>query len=317
MGHVEFFDLCETIPKLQCSECLLYWNQGVNCCICGHFLVESESSQIFHQWRLDALSIPHCVIKKRTTPWCSARQNWSTERAFRGPHAVDIGFWWNSRSFPTSIVIRNFKLAGWRRNASRWTSWHKKTTPTVKTKRNLRDIKDSGISHWTNRARKRRCDFDQTSSCSHNQEPSPSRISEERAEPISHQQYRRWHPSSSSDSWWNWDTSKSWWSSWEINSFFLKKFVGVGFVYSCWQSTVTDGECRQHTSHVIFFCAQCACWTMCCTTHWLKCLHERVISSAWSSMSCVWFVLSVYHLVPFRVFPELNCFHHVVHIRAI
>ena len=32
------------------------------------------------------------------------------------------------------------------------------------------------------------------------------------AEPISPQQYRRWH-SSSSDSWWDWDTSKSWWSS--------------------------------------------------------------------------------------------------------
>ena len=36
---------------------------------------------------------------------------------------------------------------------------------------------------------------------------------EERAELISPQQYRRWHLSSSSDSWWNWDTSKSWWSS--------------------------------------------------------------------------------------------------------
>ena len=36
---------------------------------------------------------------------------------------------------------------------------------------------------------------------------------EERAEPIPVQQYQRWHPSSSSDSWWNWDTSKSWWSS--------------------------------------------------------------------------------------------------------
>ena len=36
---------------------------------------------------------------------------------------------------------------------------------------------------------------------------------EERAEPIPFQQYQRWHPSSSSDSWWNWDTSKSWWSS--------------------------------------------------------------------------------------------------------
>ena len=36
---------------------------------------------------------------------------------------------------------------------------------------------------------------------------------EERAEPIPFQHYQRWRPSSSSDSWWNWDTSKSWWSS--------------------------------------------------------------------------------------------------------
>ena len=39
---------------------------------------------------------------------------------------------------------------------------------------------------------------------------------EEGAEPIPFQQYQRWHPSSSSSSsWWNWDTSKSWWSWWE------------------------------------------------------------------------------------------------------
>ena len=30
------------------------------------------------------------------------------------------------------IVIRNSKLAGPRRSASRWISWHRKTTPTVK-----------------------------------------------------------------------------------------------------------------------------------------------------------------------------------------
>ena len=27
MGNVELFDLCETIPKVQCSQCLLYWIQ--------------------------------------------------------------------------------------------------------------------------------------------------------------------------------------------------------------------------------------------------------------------------------------------------
>ena len=38
MGNVELFELCETIPKVQCSECLLYWNQGIVYCTCGHLL---------------------------------------------------------------------------------------------------------------------------------------------------------------------------------------------------------------------------------------------------------------------------------------
>ena len=41
-----------------------YWNQGIVCCICGHLLRESGSCQNFHQWRLDAFSIPNYVIKK-------------------------------------------------------------------------------------------------------------------------------------------------------------------------------------------------------------------------------------------------------------
>ena len=57
MGNVELFELCETIPQVRCSECLLHWNQGVIYCACGHLLVESESSQHFHQWRVDALSM--------------------------------------------------------------------------------------------------------------------------------------------------------------------------------------------------------------------------------------------------------------------
>ena len=64
MGNLELFDLWETIPKVQCSECLLYWKQGIVYCTCGHLLVESESSQYSNKWRLDALSIRHYVIKK-------------------------------------------------------------------------------------------------------------------------------------------------------------------------------------------------------------------------------------------------------------
>ena len=53
MGNVELFELCETIPKVQCSECLLYWNQGVIYCTCGQILIESEPSHIFRQWQLE------------------------------------------------------------------------------------------------------------------------------------------------------------------------------------------------------------------------------------------------------------------------
>ena len=47
MGNVELLEFCETIPKVQCSQCLLCWNQGVIYCTSGHFLVESESSHNF------------------------------------------------------------------------------------------------------------------------------------------------------------------------------------------------------------------------------------------------------------------------------
>ena len=40
MGNVELFELSETIPKVQCSECHLYWNQGIVCCASGHLLKE-------------------------------------------------------------------------------------------------------------------------------------------------------------------------------------------------------------------------------------------------------------------------------------
>ena len=75
MGNVELFELCGTIPQVQCSQCFLYWNQGVIYCTCRHLLVESEPSENSNKLRLDALSIPHYVIREGATSWCSARQN--------------------------------------------------------------------------------------------------------------------------------------------------------------------------------------------------------------------------------------------------
>ena len=43
LGNVELFELCETIPKVQCSHCLLCWNQGTVQYTCGQCLIDSES----------------------------------------------------------------------------------------------------------------------------------------------------------------------------------------------------------------------------------------------------------------------------------
>ena len=64
LGNVELFELCEIIPKVQCSHCLLYWNQGIVYCTCGQCLIDIESRIKFNKLRLDALSIPKFVIKK-------------------------------------------------------------------------------------------------------------------------------------------------------------------------------------------------------------------------------------------------------------
>ena len=64
MVNVEPFDLCETIPEVQCSECLLYLNPSKVYCIFAHLLRKNQISRDILRWTLDLLSIPNCVIKK-------------------------------------------------------------------------------------------------------------------------------------------------------------------------------------------------------------------------------------------------------------
>ena len=120
MGNVELFELCVTIPKVQCSECFPYWNQGIVSCTCGHLLKESESSQSFHQWRLDALS--RCDLEVPGTAELRHRKNisWSTLRGGDVSKRSLKDFTIASNEIQ-QIVLRNSKLAGPRRSASRWT----------------------------------------------------------------------------------------------------------------------------------------------------------------------------------------------------
>ena len=49
LGNVESFELCDTVPKVQCSHCLLSWNQGIVYCICGQCLIDSESRRTLNK----------------------------------------------------------------------------------------------------------------------------------------------------------------------------------------------------------------------------------------------------------------------------
>ena len=64
MGNAELFELLEKDPKTHCKACLLYWNEGIVWCTCGHLLKENEASRGVILFTLDHLSVPNYVIKK-------------------------------------------------------------------------------------------------------------------------------------------------------------------------------------------------------------------------------------------------------------
>ena len=123
------------------SECLLHWNQGIVYCICRHLLTKSEVSQKFSPTATVSFLNRELLCREGAISRCSARQNWSTERAFCVPHCAEEmfqkEFGWNSRSFPTrrsAFVMDELVQAI-------VFSYHM---------RNMRDIERIVISHWRN-----------------------------------------------------------------------------------------------------------------------------------------------------------------------
>ena len=103
------------------------------------------------------------------------------------------------------IVIRNSKLAGPRRSASQWISWHRKTTSTAHPLRNVRDI--GKLEHLTEQIGQECTDETPIRTAVTIMNRLHRESGEERPEPILFHQYQRWHPSSSSSSisWWQWN----------------------------------------------------------------------------------------------------------------
>ena len=147
LGNVELFELCETIPKVQCSHCLLNWNQGIAYCTCGRFLVDSESRRMFNELRLDALFFPNYVIKKGPTHGARDGKT-EVQREYhiawnawkRCCKNVDSHFTCIHDRFLRDPVYRKSQLA------IGWTNVQKKTIHIISLQRKRKDTKDNGIS---------------------------------------------------------------------------------------------------------------------------------------------------------------------------
>ena len=66
VGNIELCELLDVEPKAQCKVCLSYWDVGIVCCTCGHFLRNAtEENKTFVQYTMDIFSIPNYHLKKR------------------------------------------------------------------------------------------------------------------------------------------------------------------------------------------------------------------------------------------------------------
>ena len=61
--NVEYFEMCEVSPKIQCPLCLTYCTEGIVYCRCG-FCLEQTKKRWQTNSRFDTLSIPNHVIHK-------------------------------------------------------------------------------------------------------------------------------------------------------------------------------------------------------------------------------------------------------------
>ena len=220
MVNVELFELCETIPKVQCSECLLYWNQGIVFCTCGDLLKESEASQHFHQWRLDAFSIENYVIKKGRLRGARHGKTEAQKEHFIAHNArrrcLKKKFEGIYDRFPKDSTYRDSQLKiGWTEETciamDKLAQENHSYCP-------LPEEFDRYRKNWfftlnktgRNAPMKLRSDFREALTKMHRLHRESG---EERPEPIPLYQYQRWHSSSSSSStsWWQWN--EHWWSS--------------------------------------------------------------------------------------------------------
>ena len=216
MGNVELFGLCETIPKVQCSECLLYWNQGIVYCTCGLLLRENRSSRRIHRWQLDILSIPNYVIKKGRPHGNRHGETEAQKEHFidqnlrrrcikKGFQGIHDRFQKGSRFRDSQLTVglTEAKCIEMDELAQKDFTYH---LSSEELKRYKKIWSISLITSDCNAPMKLRSDFSEALTKLHRVHRESG---EERLQPILFWQYQKWHPSSSSSStsWWQWNDS--------------------------------------------------------------------------------------------------------------
>ena len=127
------------------------------------------------------------------------------------------------------IVNHNSLPDGQNKSAKSGINLHKKTMQFVSLQRKRKDTKDNGILPWTKQAKMGLWNFDLIFEPLSQWKIVYTTNQENQLKPIHPDQYRRWHPSSST-SWW--DKSEWNWKWAHKNILIDLLFVTVGFVYS-------------------------------------------------------------------------------------
>ena len=152
MGNVELFVLCETIPKVQCSDIFIGIKESsialvdISWLKANPFKILVNGDWMLSQFRTTSSRRGDHTVLGTAKPMHrkSILSPTTPGRDVSKRTVMEFTIVSNEIQF---FVIRSSKLAGPRRSASQWINWHRKTTPTAYPLRNMRDIRKIGISH--------------------------------------------------------------------------------------------------------------------------------------------------------------------------
>ena len=139
---MEFFELCETDPQVQCSYCLSCWAEGNVYCTCGNCLAHTEEMQRRNTKKFDLMSIPNFLIKKRVGhgAW-EIRRSTSLFQVQKRVEVKTLQASWNDFQRDIQYIENHRKILFGRKpkpHAKKWTRRHKKISYTLTKAERLR-----------------------------------------------------------------------------------------------------------------------------------------------------------------------------------